>query len=167
MPKLTITSPRTPADIRIGRAVSKWLQRKCIATSFTYDGSHVRLAMPFSGARELGIGLDALTAWNIRAMQAKAIPGIYEAGVVYKREPICRTNGVEHICEEWLTAHEVLARGWGDCDDLGPYRAADLRLQGELAQAIPRPSAAGWHIVVRRGDGSIDDPSARLGMPTS
>jgi hypothetical protein len=167
MPKLTITAPRTAADLQIGRAIAKWLAQRIAGTNFSYDGSHVRLSMPFRGARELGLGLDVLTAWNIRALQRSPLPGIYDAGVVYKREPICRTDGREHICEEWLTAHEVKARGAGDCDDLGPWRAADLRLQGELAQAVPRPSAAGWHIVVRRGDGTIDDPSARLGMPTS
>jgi hypothetical protein len=167
MPKLTITAPRTPADIAIGRAVSQWLQRKHIPTNLSWDGSHVRLAMPFSNAASLGVALDALTAWNIRALQRSPLPGIYDAGVVYRREPICRTNGREHICEEWLTAHEVKARGAGDCDDLGPWRAADLRLQGERAQAVPRPSAAGWHILVRRADGTFDDPSARLGMPTS
>jgi hypothetical protein len=143
------------------------LQRHGVAgLRFAFDGSHVRVSMPYVGARELAIALDAATAWNVAALRAHPLPGIYEAGVRYQREPMCRTDGVEHICEEFLTAHEVYARGAGDCDDLGPWRAADLRLQGEHAQAVPRPSAAGWHIVVRRADGSFDDPSARLGMPT-
>lgn len=166
--KLTITAPRTQADLRIGKAIYAWMQRKRVAgAELTYDGSHVRLAIPFNGAGELGIGLDALTAWNVLAIEAAPLPGIYAAGVRYQREPLCRTDGRLHICEEWLTAHEVKARGWGDCDDLGPWRAAELRLQGEKAQAVPRPTPAGWHIIVRRGDGSIDDPSARLGMPTA
>jgi hypothetical protein len=167
MPRLTITAPRTTADLRIGRGVWSWLKSHGTPAILSFDGSHVRVSMPFVGARELGIGLDALTAWNVAALRERPLPSLYNAGVRYQREPVCRTNGVEHICEEWLTAHEVAARGWGDCDDLGPWRAAELRLLGEPAQAVPRPSAAGWHIVVRRADGSIDDPSARLGMPTS
>jgi hypothetical protein len=166
-PRLTITAPRTAADLAIGRKVWQWMQRRRVPGAlFSYDGSHVRLSMPYSSATDLGIALDAVTAWNIEALRAHPLPGIYAAGVVYRREPLCRTDGVEHICEEFLTAHEVYARGAGDCDDLGPWRAAELRLQGDNAQALPRPSAAGWHIVVRRADGSYDDPSARLGMPT-
>jgi hypothetical protein len=167
MPRLAITAPRTRADLRIGRGVWQWLKRHGVPAEFSYDGSHVRVSMPFRGAPELGIGLDALTAWNIAALREAPLPHIYDAGVRYQREPICLTNGVRHICEEWLTAHEVVARGWGDCDDLAPWLAAILRLEGEHAQAVPRPSAAGWHIVVRRADGSIADPSARLGMPLS
>ncbi len=122
--------------------------------------------MPFSSAADLGIALDATTAWNVLALKRDPLPSIYDAGVVYAREPQCRTSdGRERMCEEFVTAHEVRRRGFGDCDDLGTWRAAELRLAGELAQAIPKPSAVGWHIVVRRGDGSIEDPSARLGMP--
>ena len=167
-PTLTITAPRTAADLRIGRTIWGWLLRHVnVRAEFTFDGSHVRVSFPFSNARDLGIGLDASTAWSVEAMRYRPLPSIYNAGVVYKREPVCRTAGRVHICEEWLTAHESYARGWGDCDDLGPWRAAELRTQGELAQAIPRRSPVGWHIVVRRGDGTIEDPSARLGMPTA
>jgi hypothetical protein len=62
----------------------------------------------------------------------------------------------------------VTGRGWGDCDDLAPWRAASLRVTGEdrRARAIVRPSGPRrWHAVVRRGDGSIDDPSLDAGMP--
>jgi len=122
--------------------------------------------MPFAGATDLGFALDATTAWNVLALRAEPLPSIYDAGVVYAREPQCRTaDGSERMCEEFVTAHEVRRRGFGDCDDLGAWRAAELRIAGEQAQAIPKPSAVGWHIVVRRGDGSLEDPSARLGMP--
>ena len=115
---------------------------------------------------QLGFALDATTAWNVLALRAEPLPSIYDAGVVYAREPQCRTaDGSERMCEEFVTAHEVRRRGFGDCDDLGAWRAAELRIAGEQAQAIPKPSAVGWHIVVRRGDGSLEDPSARLGMP--
>lgn len=168
MGKLTITAPRTDTDLRVGRAIWSWLRSKRFPAELTYDGSHVRLSMPFVDREELQLGLDCTTAWNVETMLAKPIPPLYETGVVYKREPMCRTNGVEHVCEEWLTAHEVVARGWGDCDDLGPFLAAQLRIRGDnRAQAFPKRSAAGWHILVRRGDGTIEDPSAILGMPTA
>lgn len=169
MPQLTITAPRTPSDLRIGRRIWEWLGRHGKRADFTFDGSHVRVAMPFHAAskEDLQIGLDATTAWNVLALQQRPLPNIYNAGVRYQREPMCRADGVVHICEEWLTAHEVFDRGWGDCDDLGPWLAASLRLAGdEHARAFPRRSAVGWHILVAHGDGTIEDPSAKLGMPT-
>jgi hypothetical protein len=63
--------------------------------------------------------------------------------------------------------HTILGRGHGDCDDLAPYHAASLRHSGEdpHATAVVRKSGPNrWHAVVQRGDGSIDDPSARAGM---
>lgn len=168
MPVLTITAPRTQTDIDVGRRVWTWLRTKRIAADFSYDGSHVRVAMPWSGAGDLQYALDATTAWDIEALRARPLPSIYEAGVRYRREPTCRTDGVAHVCEEFLTAHEVVARKFGDCDDLGPWLAAQLRLTGDpKARAVAKPSAVGFHIVVIRGDGTIEDPSAQLGMPTS
>lgn len=61
----------------------------------------------------------------------------------------------------------VLRRGHGDCDDLAPWRAAELRASGAdpEAQAIVRPSGPGrWHAVVERSDGRIEDPSRAAGM---
>jgi hypothetical protein len=61
----------------------------------------------------------------------------------------------------------VLARGWGDCDDLAPYHAGSLRAGGvdPGARAIVRKSGPKrWHAIVQRSDGSIEDPSAHAGM---
>lgn len=61
----------------------------------------------------------------------------------------------------------VAARGWGDCDDLGPWYAASLRASGEdpLARAFASKSGPQrWHVRVRRGDGRIQDPSRAAGM---
>lgn len=166
--RLTLTGPRTESDLRIARTVWQWLRSKRAAAQLSYDGATVRVAMPFVTATDLGLALDAVTAWNIDAMRERPLPPLYQAGVRYAREPMCRhESGAENMCEEFVTAHEVVRRGIGDCDDLGPFRAAELRLQGEQAQAFARRSPAGWHVVVRREDGSIEDPSAKLGMPTS
>jgi hypothetical protein len=169
MPQLTITAPRTSSDLRIARGIWQWLRSKRMAADLSYDGSHVRIAMPFraTSAEDLQFALDASTAWNMLALRATPLPDIYNAGVRYQREPMCRTDGTEHVCEEFLTAHEAYARGTADCDDLGPWLAAQRRLEGDPnARAFPRPSAVGWHILVARSDGSIEDPSAKLGMPT-
>jgi len=166
MNRLTITAPRNASNVRIGRVIWHWLKQRVRNTTYAFDGATVRVCMPFAGATDLGYALDATTAWNVLALKAEPLPSIYDGSVVYAREPQCRSaDGSERMCEEFVTAHEVRRRGFGDCDDLGCWLAAQRRLEGEQAQAIPKPSAVGWHIVVRRGDGSLEDPSARLGMP--
>jgi len=62
----------------------------------------------------------------------------------------------------------VQGRGWGDCDDLAPWHAASLRATGEDpgARAFVRKSGdKRWHALVKRSDGSVDDPSLDAGMP--
>ena len=165
-PKLTITAPRTASDLRIGRLVHRWLRSKRIPAELSFDGANVRISMPYRHAGDIGVALDASTAWSMRAADERPLPPLYRSGVRYAREPLCRIDGREHMCKEFTTAHETLRRGKGDCDDLGPWRASELRLAGEPAQAFARRSKAGWHVVVRRSDGLIEDPSAKLGMPT-
>jgi len=61
----------------------------------------------------------------------------------------------------------VMKRRWGDCDDLAPCHAASLRASGEDPGAtaiVKRSGPKTWHAVVKRSDGSIDDPSRRAGM---
>jgi len=70
--------------------------------------------------------------------------------------------------EHFDHAKTVIARGWGDCDDLAPYHAASLRHSGEDPKAkaiVYKSGPQRWHAVVERGDGTIDDPSLRAGMP--
>jgi hypothetical protein len=69
--------------------------------------------------------------------------------------------------EHFDHASTVIARGWGDCDDLAPWHTASLRASGEdpFARAIVVPTGDGnYHAIVRRSDGSIDDPSREAGM---
>lgn len=166
--RLTLTSQRTESDLRIARQVWQWLRQQRVNAAFAYDGSAVRVSMPFAGSHDLQLALDALTEWNMERMREAPLPPLYVSGVRYAVEPMCRgVNGFERRCEEFTQAHEVMRRGWGDCDDLGPFLAAQRRLRGEDARAFARPSPAGWHVQVRRADGSIEDPSAVLGMPVS
>lgn len=101
--------------------------------------------------------LEGLTLTNMELIQRGRIPPIYAAGVRYAREPR----------DVWRTAPEVLRRGSGDCEDLSAWRAAELRASGEDPGArvdVYRSGPRRLHAVVRRGDGSFEDPSRRLGM---
>lgn len=110
----------------------------------------------------LDSGLEAVTRLNeslIRGGELKPF-NPHNPGVIWKPEP----PGQEHFDHGRMVA----GRGWGDCDDLAPWRAASLRVTGEDpgARAVVRRSGERrWHAVVRRSDGSIDDPSLAAGMP--
>lgn len=96
-----------------------------------------------------------------RAALGEPIPPLYRSGIRYALEKR----------EAFLCIPGVMMRGWGDCDDLACWRAAELREGGDPgARVFVRPSRSGvagrWHAIVQRGDGSFEDPSARLGMAT-
>ena len=106
--------------------------------------------------------LETVTRTNVRHMRA-GTPDIRDAiaagRVKWRPEP----PGDEHFD----SARTVLARGWGDCDDLAPAHAAALRYTGEDPGAravITKSGPKRWHAVVERSDGSIDDPSRDAGM---
>src|SRR5207253_9225722 len=87
------------------------------------------------------------------------LPPLYESGITYRREPRGR--------EWWESAEDVAAlatRKSGDCEDLAAYRAAELRYwDGELATvAILKTARGTFHAVVRREDGTLEDPSRIL-----
>lgn len=101
----------------------------------------------------LQVWLDALVETNVLIMEESKergtpIPILYTSGVVYKSEK----KGVE----DWLDCLEIVRRGWDDCEGLGSFRAAELRLQGiKNARAVwkfwqsPRTLEQRYHIVTR------------------
>jgi len=106
--------------------------------------------------------LDALEALVYRArkqIRRGGVPPLFESGVRYRRE-----RGANH----WRTPKEVLAAGNGDCEDLAAWRVAELRESGADRKAYCMIRHGGrpglWHILVRRGDGRVEDPSKVLGM---
>lgn len=129
-------------------------------------------------SRTFGTAIKALLDAQVRnnLLYLSLHPGtpmLYASGVVYKNEPTGQTfNGLP--AEEFAAIPVVLARKWGDCDDLAPFRVAELIRAGERAkirvQWRARRNFDGtlgrkyFHIVVRRADGTIEDPSAKLGM---
>lgn len=55
--------------------------------------------------------------------------------------------------------------GYGDCEDLAAARVAELRVKAGI-KAVPWLKKKGkiWHVLVRYPDGTLEDPSRKLGM---
>ena len=113
-------------------------------------------------ARVLGRLLEAVIEANMEYLRAcPSTPSLYESGVAYEEEPGERDN--------WQDIPETLGLGTGDCEDLGCWRIAELRVRaGENATPFIKIRGDGnrtiCHIAVRRADGSVEDPSRLLGM---
>lgn len=118
--------------------------------------------------------LDAQVKNNLIYLKLhRAVPPLYASGVRYQNEPAGQSfNGLP--VEEFALIPVVLKRKAGDCDDLAPWRVAELIAQGEHAKIRiqwrarrNRDGSLGrkfFHIVVRRANNVIEDPSALLGM---
>lgn len=98
-------------------------------------------------------------------------PPIYQAGVIYKpeRRQVDVNGNVLEYGEAWQTIPYVIHHGYGDCEDLGAWRAAELRMKGIAATPeikIRKLPSGHWraHVVVKWPNGKIEDPSAKLGM---
>ena len=123
---------------------------------------NVAVPEPHVSALILDAALEGVTRLDAEILRRGAVPTFREAvgKVRWKPEP----PGAEHFDHAGI----VHGRGWGDCDDLAPWHAASLRVTGEDrgARAVVRRSGPHrWHCVVRRSDGSVDDPSLEAGMP--
>lgn len=106
--------------------------------------------------------LESLVVANVHYLERHPeVSHPYRSGLYYDNEPIGR--------EEWLGVEALLRAGWGDCEDLAAYLAAWYRARkGIFAKVIlKRFSKKGrvwYHAVVQLPDGSIEDPSKKLGM---
>jgi hypothetical protein len=123
----------------------------------------IKLAVPdrLLSPSILEAALEAVTRANQASFRRGEIPGIEEAirdGVRWRPEAF--TDG-----EHFDLAAKVARRGWGDCDDLAPWLAAEMREAGIPAKTRVRKSGPGrYHVVVQDGDGRIHDPSRWAGM---
>ncbi len=125
----------------------------------------INVAIPEShvAAPPLNAALEAVTRLNETLLADGQVPTAREAierdGIRWKPEP----PGDEHFDH----ASTVHSRGWGDCDDLAPWHAASLRHTKEDPGAhaiVVKSGPQRWHAIVKRSDGSIDDPSREAGM---
>lgn len=130
-------------------------------------GEHVRirLAIPdrLVTPEALEAALEATTLANEQAILRGEVPALTDAiseGVRWKPEPYL--DG-----EHFDLAGIVAARKWGDCDDLAPWLAGELRASGDDEGARARVYKSGpdrWHVVTETSDGQILDPSRWAGM---
>jgi hypothetical protein len=127
----------------------------------------------------LAAGVYGLMLMNIAWLKAHPdTPDLYDAGVAYKPERRREVAGkgsstqVTEYGEEWQTIPWVIYRGYGDCEDLGAWRSAELRVKYGIAAEpfvkVKHMPTGQWraHVVVRWPNGQLEDPSAKLGMYT-
>jgi hypothetical protein len=111
-------------------------------------------------APQVTVLVRALTALNMLYLRTHPrAPLLHKSGVVYKTQP--------GSSERFKTIPAILAAGNADCDQLAPWRAAELRVRYGIA-AMPEVKRMGknlWHVYVRYPDGRVEDVSAALGMP--
>lgn len=109
-----------------------------------------------SNKPSLDAALEGLVRLNV-AQRKAGLPELYKTKVRYRRD-----QG-----ETWDSGAICLRRGWGDCEDLAAWRAADLRCAGIPARAVvlrSRTPGVSWHAVVCLPGGKYEDPSKKLGM---
>jgi hypothetical protein len=120
----------------------------------------VRLTMVVDTIRELEEAVNGLG----RVCQAQLsepgckLPALYSGRIRYQREAPGQ--------ERWQSAAETAQKGHGDCEDLAAYRLGELWRDGETkARArVVAITPTLRHVMVARGDGTLEDPSKRLGM---
>lgn len=117
--------------------------------------------------------LRTLTLINVAYLSAHPeVPLLYASGVRYEEEPPGQ--------EDWQDVPTTLRLGYGDCEDLACWRAAELQVRSRVPAwpyVISRQRPRGgilYHIQVRypcrevSADGACrpltEDPSRRLGM---
>lgn len=120
---------------------------------------------------ELEFLLEALTSLNCFYLTAHPrLPRLYESGVVYAVEPT-HQQSVASSEERIASIPEVLRLGWGDCDDLVCWLAAERRVRDGLPakpllvlEGVSPDGSHNWHCVVGYPNGATEDPSEVLGM---
>lgn len=128
----------------------------------------IAIVLPFDD-ENLIPALRAVYDYNVAFLVANPqFPRLYDlhrAGRMrFAREPR-RCTDVECTEERFVTIPVALAQGWGDCDDLAPWLAAERTVRDGIV-SVPwcLPSRVGWHVIVLRDDGAREDPSAVMGM---
>lgn len=128
----------------------------------------IRLSVPDSlvGPATIHPALESVTRLNEALLKQGIVPRFTD---LIRRGKVRWAPEPQGHGEHFDAADTVVGRGWGDCDDLAPYYAGELRATGvdPGAKVIMRRSGPHrWHALVRRSSGEIEDPSAAAGMPT-
>lgn len=142
--------------------------------AFTLE-SEAMSRIPIEGRYELIMHmLEGLIGINeIYLSSYPDTPQLYESGVVYTDQvPEADPFSTGMQTDRWQDIPRLLMTGAGACEDLASWRVAELRAQGDLGAdvtVLTQPDGQGnvlYHIRVIKGDGTLEDPSAVLGMPT-
>lgn len=86
------------------------------------------------------------------------LPPLYESGVRFRRDPY-QGMGTENF----KLPNQTYADQWGDCDRLCIYRIWELLVGGENATCRAEWVGNGVHVLVRRANRQLEDPSIILG----
>ena len=106
---------------------------------------------------------EAAVLANLAHLKRHRVAPLYRSGVQYRNEP-------PGLPDECVDIPLLYRRGFGDCLHLSAARVAELRAQGENASIklkfAPATATQGrvFHVLVRRGNGQLEDPSRILGM---
>jgi hypothetical protein len=120
--------------------------------------------------RVLQVMLDSLYKVDCLYLQANPnTPRIYSPNLV-TRKPRIHYEREDEGRELWQDIPTTLALGEGDCEDLACWRAAELTMLDKIPCTptfTVKPRASGgmlYHILVKHPDGTLEDPSRKLGM---
>lgn len=126
----------------------------------------LNICVPVAGPLGLLTALEALVSINrVYLRTHPRAPSLYRAGLRYLRDVDNRSQALPDA-ELWLTIPDTIAAGGADCKVLSAYRVAELRERGELDARchVVQVGPSSWHVIVKRADGTTEDPSRRLGM---
>jgi hypothetical protein len=104
--------------------------------------------------------LDGFARGYLPFAAVSALPDLYSSSIRYRVDPLYG-SGREVMANPWTVAR----RGYGDCNDLVLYRLIELLLQGESPELDHTRSV--WsgndvHVLIRRANGILEDPSLVL-----
>jgi hypothetical protein len=102
--------------------------------------------------------LEGLVLADLVLIESGLVPPFPEdTDVVYRLEPPGE--------EVWKLAHDVLADGFGDCEDMAAWNCAGLRYTGEDEGArvvLIKTGVNKLHAVVLLSNGEIEDVTRRI-----
>lgn len=127
---------------------------------------YLNICVPVSGAVGLQAALSCLVALNRLYLRTHPrTPRLYAAGVRYLRDADAGTQDTPPA-ELWYTIPDCIKAGGADCKVLSAWLCAEMiERDGDTgAECVLSRSGTLWHVRVRRGNGTIEDPSKRLGM---
>lgn len=105
-----------------------------------------------------GRAIEGFAAGCVPFASSWKLPPLYESGVRFRPDPY-QGSGVENF----KLPNAVYADGWGDCDRLVIYRIWELLCAGEPATCRSEWVDNAVHVLVRRKNGQLEDPSIILG----